>query len=127
MTQAKEIKKKPEALVVNISSLAGHRVLQNGHTLYAGTKHFLRAVGEGLRAETAAAGAKIKFCAISPGRVETEFHAVASPSGKGSATGGAFGGALLPEDIAQTMLFMLTVPPHVHVNDVLMRPQGQIP
>ncbi len=119
--------KQSEAVVVNISSLAGHRVLQNNHTLYAATKHFLRAAGEGLRAELAAAGKPIKICAVSPGRVSTEFHDVASPSGKGSATKGAFGGSLNAQDIAQTVLFMLSVPAHVHINDVLIRPQGQVP
>jgi NADP-dependent 3-hydroxy acid dehydrogenase YdfG len=68
-------------------------------------------MGEALRQEIADTG--IKMTLIEPGMVDTPFFDN-RPSG-----------ALEPDDIARAVLFALTQPPHVDVNELLIRPIHQ--
>jgi NADP-dependent 3-hydroxy acid dehydrogenase YdfG len=91
------------------SSIAGRRALPG--SLYAATKHAVGAIGEGLRQELAETD--IKMTLIEPGAVDTPFFDD-PPSG-----------ALEPDDIARAVMFALTQPPHVDVNEILIRPIHQ--
>jgi NADP-dependent 3-hydroxy acid dehydrogenase YdfG len=91
------------------SSIAGRRTLPG--SLYSATKHAVTAMGEALRAEVA--DTDIKMTLIEPGMVDTPFFDN-RPSG-----------ALEPDDIARAVLFALTQPPHVDVNEILIRPIHQ--
>jgi NADP-dependent 3-hydroxy acid dehydrogenase YdfG len=91
------------------SSIAGRRVLPG--SLYSATKHAVTAMGEALRQEVADSG--IKMTLIEPGMVDTPFFDN-RPSG-----------ALEADDIARAVLFALTQPPHVDVNEILIRPIRQ--
>jgi NADP-dependent 3-hydroxy acid dehydrogenase YdfG len=91
------------------SSVAGRRPLPG--SLYAATKHAVGAIGEGLRQELAETD--IKMTLIEPGAVDTPFFDD-PPSG-----------ALEPDDIARAVMFALTQPPHVDVNEILIRPIHQ--
>ena len=91
------------------SSIAGRRALPG--SLYAATKHAVTAMGEGLRQEIA--DTDIKMTLIEPGAVDTPFFEN-KPSG-----------ALEDDDIARAVLFALTQPPHVDVNEILIRPIHQ--
>jgi NADP-dependent 3-hydroxy acid dehydrogenase YdfG len=91
------------------SSIAGRRALPG--SLYSCTKHAVTAMGEALRQEVA--DTDIKVTLIEPGAVDTPFFD-SRPSG-----------ALEADDIARAVLFALTQPPHVDVNEVLVRPIHQ--
>jgi NADP-dependent 3-hydroxy acid dehydrogenase YdfG len=91
------------------SSIAGRRTLPG--SLYSATKHAVTAMGEALRAEVA--DTDIKVTLIEPGMVDTPFFD-SRPSG-----------ALEPDDIARAVMFALTQPPHVDVNEILIRPIHQ--
>jgi NADP-dependent 3-hydroxy acid dehydrogenase YdfG len=91
------------------SSVAGRRTLPG--SLYSATKHAVTAMGEALRQEVA--DTRIKVTLIEPGMVDTPFFDN-RPTG-----------ALEPDDIARTVLFALTQPPHVDVNEILIRPIHQ--
>jgi NADP-dependent 3-hydroxy acid dehydrogenase YdfG len=91
------------------SSIAGRRTLPG--SLYSATKHAVTAMGEALRAEVA--DTDIKVTLIEPGMVDTPFFDN-RPSG-----------ALEADDIARAILFALTQPPHVDVNEILIRPIHQ--
>src|SRR5215213_7451846 len=91
------------------SSIAGRRTLPG--SLYSATKHAVTAMGEALRAEVADGGIRVTL--IEPGMVDTPFFDN-RPSG-----------ALDPDDIARAVLFALTQPPHVDVNEILVRPVHQ--
>jgi NADP-dependent 3-hydroxy acid dehydrogenase YdfG len=91
------------------SSLAGRRALPG--SLYSATKHAVTAMGEALRQEIA--DTEIKMTLIEPGMVDTAFFDN-RPSG-----------ALEADDIARAVLFALTQPPHVDVNEILVRPIHQ--
>ena len=91
------------------SSIAGRRALPG--SLYSATKHAVTAMGEALRQEIA--DTNVKMTLIEPGAVDTPFFEN-KPSG-----------ALEADDIARAVLFALTQPPHVDVNEILVRPIHQ--
>jgi NADP-dependent 3-hydroxy acid dehydrogenase YdfG len=91
------------------SSIAGRRALPG--SLYSATKHAVTAMGEALRQEIAETD--IKMTLIEPGAVDTPFFDN-RPSG-----------ALEADDIARAVMFALTQPPHVDVNEMLIRPIHQ--
>ena len=91
------------------SSVAGRRVLSG--SLYSATKHAVTAMGEALRQEIA--DTQVKMTLIEPGMVDTPFFDNAPT------------GALEADDIARAVMFALTQPPHVDVNEVLVRPIRQ--
>jgi NADP-dependent 3-hydroxy acid dehydrogenase YdfG len=91
------------------SSLAGRRTVPG--SLYSATKWAVTAMGENLRAEVA--DSPIKVTLIEPGMVDTPFFD--SPPQ----------GALESDDIARAVMFALTQPPHVDVNELLVRPINQ--
>jgi NADP-dependent 3-hydroxy acid dehydrogenase YdfG len=91
------------------SSLAGRRALPG--SLYSATKHAVTAMGEALRQEVS--DTDIKVTLIEPGAVDTPFFE-SRPTG-----------ALEADDIARAVLFALTQPPHVDVNELLVRPIHQ--
>ena len=92
------------------SSVAGRRALPG--SLYSATKHAVTAHGRGARARRCA-DTDIKVTLIEPGMVDTPFFDN-RPTG-----------ALEPDDIARAVMFALTQPPHVDVNEMLVRPIHQ--
>jgi len=95
--------------VLLTSSVAGRRALPG--SLYSATKHAVTAMGEALRQEVADTGIKVTL--IEPGAVDTPFFD-STPSN-----------ALEPDDVARAVLFALTQPAHVDVNEILIRPIHQ--
>jgi NADP-dependent 3-hydroxy acid dehydrogenase YdfG len=91
------------------SSIAGRRALPG--SLYSATKHAVTAMGEALRAEVAETDIKVTL--IEPGMVDTPFF------------DNPVSNALEPDDIARAVMFALTQPPHVDVNEILVRPIHQ--
>jgi NADP-dependent 3-hydroxy acid dehydrogenase YdfG len=91
------------------SSIAGRRALPG--SLYSATKHAVTAMGEALRQELSETDIKVTL--IEPGAVDTPFFEN-RPSG-----------ALEADDIARAVMFALTQPPHVDVNELLVRPIHQ--
>jgi NADP-dependent 3-hydroxy acid dehydrogenase YdfG len=91
------------------SSVAGRRSLPG--SLYSATKHAVTAMGEALRAEVA--DTNIKVTLIEPGAVDTPFF------------DNPVSNALEADDIARGVMFALTQPPHVDVNEILVRPIHQ--
>jgi NADP-dependent 3-hydroxy acid dehydrogenase YdfG len=102
-------KKHDHGHLILTSSIAGRRVLPG--SLYSATKHAVTAMGEALRQEVAETD--IKLTLIEPGAVDTPFFDN-RPSG-----------ALEADDIARAVMFALTQPPHVDVNEILIRPIHQ--
>ncbi len=91
------------------SSVAGRRSLPG--SLYSATKFAVTAMGQALRAEVAET--PIKVTLIEPGMTDTPFF-----ENKPSQ-------ALEADDIARAVMFALTQPPHVDVNEILVRPVNQ--
>lgn len=108
--------------VVVMSSVAG-RVPTPGGSAYCGTKAAATAIADSVRQEVAAKG--IRVIAVEPGVVISEFQEVASypPEIVPNMLKGAT--PLQPEDIGRTVLAALELPPHVALNEILVRPTGQ--
>ena len=111
--------------IINISSMAGHRVPHGGQVaMYSATKHAVKALTEAMWGELAAKGSPIKIGAISPGMVETEFHAKAFDDAAKAKQRYAETKALHADDIADVVCFLLSTPAHVQINDITLRPIG---
>jgi NADP-dependent 3-hydroxy acid dehydrogenase YdfG len=91
------------------SSIAGRRTVPG--SLYSATKWAVTGMGYALRAEIA--DTDIKVTVIEPGMVDTPFFDERP------------GGALEADDIARAVIYALEQPPHVDVNEVMIRPIRQ--
>jgi NADP-dependent 3-hydroxy acid dehydrogenase YdfG len=90
-------------------SLAGRRALPG--SLYSATKFAVTAMGEAARLELNDTGVRVTL--IEPGMVDTPFF---EKPGEGR---------LEAEDVARTVMFAVSQPPHVDVNEILVRPTAQ--
>jgi len=104
-----QFKEQGSGHVLLMSSVAGRRALPG--SLYSATKFAVTAMGEGLRAEIAET--PIKVTLIEPGMVDTEFFENRPAN------------ALEADDIARAIMYALSQPAHVDVNEVLVRPVSQ--
>jgi NADP-dependent 3-hydroxy acid dehydrogenase YdfG len=91
------------------SSVAGRRTLPG--SLYSATKWAVTAMGQALRAEVAETDIRVTL--IEPGMVDTPFFDKPAPD------------ALKAEDVARAVIYALSQPEHVDVNEILMRPVHQ--
>lgn len=109
--------------IINISSIAGKEVYENGN-VYCATKHAVEALTKGLRIELVKHN--IKVSSVSPGAAETEFSLVRFKGDENRAKNVYKGyDPLTAEDIAETILFILTRPAHVNINDILIMATAQ--
>ena len=111
--------------VVNISSVAGRRA-DAGAAVYNMTKFGVHAFSEALRQEALHAG--IRVTTVAPGFVETELQSHnTNPLVRRTMERAReqIGEVLRAEDIADAILHAVTRPPHVCVNEVVVRPTNQ--
>lgn len=108
--------------IINISSMAGHRVPGSG--MYSASKFAVRALTEGLRQELRASDSAIRISSVSPGFVETEF--AEKYMGDPQQTIYQQFPVLQPQDIANAVSYALSQPDYVQVHDILLRPTQQI-
>ncbi len=109
--------------IINIGSIAGKEVYANGN-VYCATKHAVDALNKGMRIDLLPHN--IKVTAINPGMVETEFSVVRF-NGDEERAKNVYKGLqpLLPEDIAETVLWVASRPAHVNINDIIIMPSVQ--
>jgi NADP-dependent 3-hydroxy acid dehydrogenase YdfG len=91
------------------SSLAGRRSLPG--SLYSATKFAVTSMGESARLELNGTGVRVTL--IEPGMVDTPFFDERPV------------GMLEPDDVARAVMFAVSQPPHVDVNEILVRPTNQ--
>ena len=109
--------------IVNIGSIAGKEVYPNGN-VYCASKHAVDAINNGMLLDLYKHG--IKISAINPGLVKTEFSNVRF-KGDTEKADSVYEGLdpLTPEDIAETILFVVTRPAHVNIKDLVIFPTAQ--
>ncbi len=104
--------------IINISSIAGKETYPNG-AAYCGSKSAVQAITHAQRIELLQYG--IKVSSVCPGMVDTEFSLVRFKGDKEKADNVYKGlTPLYAEDIAETILFMVTRPQHVNIDDILI-------
>jgi 3-hydroxy acid dehydrogenase / malonic semialdehyde reductase len=109
--------------VINISSIAGKESYPNG-SVYCGTKHAVAAISKAMRIELMPFG--IKVSTIAPGAVDTEFSLVRFHGDQERADQVYKGfSPLQAKDIAETILFVISRPAHVNIDDLLIMPTAQ--
>ncbi|HJS40901.1 MAG TPA: SDR family NAD(P)-dependent oxidoreductase [Sphingomicrobium sp.] len=109
--------------IINLSSVAATYPYRGG-AVYAGTKAFVRQFSLGLRCDLAGTG--VRVTSIEPGMVETEFTIVRTGGDK--AASDALYAKMEPmtaEDIANTIWWVASLPPHVNINAIELMPTTQ--
>ena len=110
--------------IVNVSSLAGRKVTRDSSGVYAGTKFAVHAISEGLRQELLQDNIKVTI--VAPGAVDTELpDHITDEDARKSLSGLMSLERLRPEDIANAIVYAVTQPGRVSVNEILIRPTQQ--
>jgi NADP-dependent 3-hydroxy acid dehydrogenase YdfG len=109
--------------IVNIGSIAGFETYRGGAG-YTAVKHAVRAISRTLRLELN--GEPIRVTEIAPGLVETEFSTVRF-HGDRKAAKAVYAGLkpLTADDVAECIVFAVTRPPHVDIDEMVIRPIAQ--
>ncbi|WP_240377164.1 SDR family oxidoreductase [Bacillus piscicola] len=96
--------------IINIGSVSGSEVTK-GSTVYSATKFAVRAISTGLEKELANTGVRVTN--ISPGMVDTPSNTVTWTNGRRK---------LETKDIARAVIYAVTQPDYVNVNEITVRP-----
>ena len=117
------LKANDNSQIINIASIAGKEVYPGGN-VYCASKHAVDALSKAMRIDLVQYG--IKVTNIAPGAAETEFSTVRF-KGDETMADSVYEGytPLYAEDIAETIFFAATRPPHVTLNDITIMPTSQ--
>ena len=109
--------------IINISSTAARYPYVGGNA-YGGSKAFVSQFSLNLRADLHGTG--VRVTTIEPGMAETEFTLVRT-HGDQAASDALYGGAhpMTAEDIAETIFWVASQPPHLNINRVELMPTSQ--
>jgi NADP-dependent 3-hydroxy acid dehydrogenase YdfG len=112
-------------VIVNIGSIAGHLFYEGGGG-YTAAKHALAAVTETLRLELN--GQPVRVTEIAPGMVKTEEFSLVRLGGDQAKADAVYAGVEAPlsaEDIAEAVRWVVTRPPHVDIDLMVIKPVAQ--
>ena len=117
------LKANDNSQIINIASIAGKEVYPGGN-VYCASKHAVDALSKAMRIDLVQYGVKVTN--IAPGAAETEFSIVRF-KGDETMADSVYEGytPLYAEDIAETIFFAATRPPHVTLNDITIMPTSQ--
>ena len=108
---------------INVSSVAGHKVRPGG-TVYSATKHAVRVISEGLRQEVKPYN--IRTTLVSPGAVDTELPDSITDPDVAVTMRKFYDDIAIPADsFARAVVFAMSQPDDVDVNEILFRPTRQ--
>jgi serine 3-dehydrogenase len=109
--------------IINVSSVAASYPYPGGN-VYGGSKAFVTQFSLGLRSDLHGTG--VRVTSIEPGMTETEFTLVRT-GGNQAASDALYKGAhpMSAEDIAETLFWVATLPPHMNVNRLELMPVRQ--
>jgi len=109
--------------IVNLGSVAGNWPYQGGN-VYGATKAFVKQFSLNLRSDLQGTGVRVTN--IEPGMAESEFSVVRFAGDKSKADAVYQGvDPMTPEDIADTIFWVLNQPPHMNINRIEMMPVNQ--
>lgn len=109
--------------IINIGSIAGRETYENG-AVYCASKHAVNALSQGMRIDLLKHG--IKVSQIRPGMVNTEFSTVRFHGDQARADAVYTGVTpLTGDDIASVIEWLVSLPPHMNINDIEVMPSRQ--
>lgn len=113
----------PGGCILNIGSVAGHNVYEGG-AAYCAAKAGERQITRTLRLELCGTG--LRVCSLDPGMAETEFSVVRF-KGDSARARKVYDGVvpLSAQDVAEAMVWMASRPPHVCIDEVIIKPTDQ--
>jgi len=110
--------------IINVSSVAGHKVHPGG-AVYSATKYAVRALSEGLRQEVKPYN--IRTTIISPGAVDTELpDTTTDPDAAAGIKQFYESFAISADSFARCVVFAMSQPADVDINEILYRPTSQV-
>ena len=112
-------------VIVNVGSTAG-RIAYEGGGGYTAAKHGTQVVTETLRLELY--DQPVRICEIAPGMVKTDEFALVRFDGDQAKAEAVYDGVaepLVAEDVADAITWMVTRPPHVNIDELVIRPRAQ--
>lgn len=112
-------------VILNVGSTAG-RVAYEGGGGYTAAKHGTQVVSETLRLELY--DQPVRVCEIAPGMVRTDEFALVRFDGDQEKADAVYAGVAEPltaDDIADAITWMVTRPPHVNIDELVIRPRAQ--
>lgn len=117
------LKEKNFGHIVNIGSIAGAAAYKGGN-IYGATKAFVAHFSRELRADLF--GTDIRVTNVAPGIAETNFSLVRF-KGDAERAGSVYENFrhLNPEDVAEAVLWVITRPPHVNIDEIQIMPTDQ--
>jgi NADP-dependent 3-hydroxy acid dehydrogenase YdfG len=112
--------------IVNVSSISGRRMSAALFGAYGPSKHALNSFSEALRQEAGAHG--VRVCVIEPGATATEVAENIRDEGYREAMRKHVGreSAVLPEEVANAIVYVLQQPPRVNISELLIRPTDDV-
>jgi NADP-dependent 3-hydroxy acid dehydrogenase YdfG len=112
-------------VILNVGSTAG-RVAYEGGAGYTAAKHGTQVVSETLRLELY--DQPVRVCEIAPGMVRTDEFALVRFDGDQAKADAVYAGVpdpLTADDVADAITWMVTRPPHVNIDELVIRPRAQ--
>jgi NADP-dependent 3-hydroxy acid dehydrogenase YdfG len=112
-------------VILNVGSTAG-RIAYEGGGGYTAAKHGTQVVTETLRLELW--DQPVRVCEIAPGMVRTEEFALVRFDGDQERADAVYAGVAEPltaDDVAEAITWMVTRPPHVNIDELVIRPRAQ--
>ena len=112
-------------VILNVGSTAG-RVAYEGGGGYTAAKHGTKVVTETLRLELF--DQPVRVCEIAPGMVRTDEFALVRFAGDEAKADAVYAGVAEPltaDDVADAITWMVTRPPHVNIDELVIRPRAQ--
>ncbi len=108
--------------IINVSSVAGHKV-RPGSAVYAAAKTGVRVISEGLRMEVKPYN--IRTTVLSPGAVATELAESVTEPDVAESVRAALENAMPADTFANMVVFAMSQPEDVDINEILFRPTSQ--
>jgi len=112
-------------VILNVGSTAG-RIAYEGGGGYTAAKHGTQVVSETLRLELY--DQPVRVCEIAPGMVRTDEFALVRFGGDQAKADAVYQGVAEPltaDDVADAITWMVTRPPHVNIDELVIRPRAQ--
>lgn len=109
--------------IINVSSVAGHEIFPSS-TVYSATKYAVRAISQGMEKELSSSGLRVTN--VSPGAVSTELTQHITDSEVKEMFASRPMNPLQPTDIASAVLYAVTQPESVNINEVIVRPTNKV-
>ncbi|PSN43285.1 hypothetical protein C0J52_19980, partial [Blattella germanica] len=117
-----------EGHIFHINSILGHRIVpavEFGVSMYSASKYAVTALTEAFRRELVHRNSKIRITSLSPGLVKTDFITTSGTKAVSQEEVHSNNSFLLPKDVADCVVFALSLPQNVQVSELTIQPVGE--